>query len=360
MHTFRLVPLRGMLTRERSFADADRYPYQQDWSVRPSRTLSAELNLGNRSSNCPHVVKVRAWAPELAKCGLSLDALCMKPEGRYSMDTMEGWLAWKQGVLNIGPDCAALLHDLEVCCDERDHSLATREDADPWLRQIPFSDFREALFDCVESLPDSLCAWHHVENFYTADVAGPVTQRRVFSLKSLCDRLLFSEHELRPYLWEVYRSCLAPRLYSDQIWLIDGEQWQTRGYPASGSYFEPEAYLSEMCIEGPWGYFGDTWDFPASPYNSNGIMGNLDRFSNELPSDVILPGLPGGESCPSRRPLSVTLAPEQGVALDGTGTGGGGDGTGGDTEGGSSTTGEVPVADDTTCRRSAGDGTGCP
>jgi hypothetical protein len=56
--------------------------------------------------------------------------------------------------------------------------------------------------------------------------------------------MLFSDQLLRPYLNEVYTLCLSPRLYSNQIWLIDGQQWQTLGYPAYGPYFEPEAYLT--------------------------------------------------------------------------------------------------------------------
>jgi hypothetical protein len=139
------------------FADEDRYPYQQDWSIRPAYTLSSDLHLGDGSTNCPYVVKVRAWAPELAKCGLSLDSVCIRRDGSYSVGAtpydsgVEAWSAWKQDVRNIGPDCAALLRDLEVCCDLMDYwSPAARHDDDSWLRLIPFSDFRKALFDCVE------------------------------------------------------------------------------------------------------------------------------------------------------------------------------------------------------------------
>jgi hypothetical protein len=177
-------------------------------------------------NTCFRLVKIDSWDDGYSECGLSLTDACEAPQGMSD----DSWLAWKQSVRGISHNCAILVGQLEGCCALRNSTPASKPasgSGEPTLNLIPYSDFETALTSCVS-----------VDSTLTLPMIGsttPMVLNHPFKRRALCDRMMFSQTLVRPYL-KPLRSCLAKALYAPP------------NFSAPGAYYELEAYFYEMCV----------------------------------------------------------------------------------------------------------------
>lgn len=205
-------------------ADADSYPYVLDKVTLAIGIAAYQYPPNVVWSTCYRLVKIDSWDDAYSQCGLSLTDACDVPQGMSD----DSWLAWKQSVRGTSHNCAILVGQLEGCCALRNSTPALKPGSgESTLNLIPYSDFETALTICVS-----------VDVTFVLPMIGSTTsmvQNRPFHRRELCDRMMFSQTLVRPYL-KPLRSCLAKALYAPP------------NFSAPGAYYELEAYFYEMCV----------------------------------------------------------------------------------------------------------------